>query len=282
MKKIIASVLAISVICTTAFAAPTKNKFYNKNTFGGDFLNFVTQTVIKNEQKPNENPKQDTDDKKDNPKTDTTKRLTMADVVGGACVVSNVTHSSYSGEDAVKITYYANGEDKERECYFVSSSRSGGGRYKYEDITKGSVIYVSLRSDATVSKYAVMSIIGSNGVPVADETAFRANFSNSKAAAEFSYIADIRSRNGNTVVTLGNGEVLVIDKNTFCYTFDNTAKNSKVTAGDFMAGDVDGAKYDEATDTSLVYPVYAFVYDGETKAICSFAKAVRINGNAEI
>lgn len=278
MKKIVASVLAASLICTSVCAAPTKNEFYNKNTFIRNFFAFIMETVNKNAQ--TDKPGQIADDKKDDTQTDTNKRLTMSDVVGGICIVSNVSRSSYIGEDAVKITYYANGNETARECYFVSSSRNGGVRFNYDDITVGSLIYVSLRTDATVSKYAVMSVVGSNGIPVVDENSFKANFSTTKAASEFSYITDTRARNGNTVVTLGNGEVLVIDKNTFCYTFDNTAKNAKVTVGDFMAGNVDSPNYDETTDTSTVYYVYAVTYDGETKAICSFAKADRISGNA--
>ena len=293
MKKIIASAMAFTLMCTTALAAPTKNKFYNQNTFGRDMLSFTTGKFADGT-KPDTKPDSGSNDSKgdtgnngnsgnngNTAKPDSGKNLTMADVVGGICVVSSVMHATVGGEDAVKVTYYANGSETARECYFVSSSRTNG-KYKYDDITSGSLIYVSLRSDATVGKYAVMSVIGSNGAPVVDTAAFRANFSSSKANFEFSYIADTRTRNGGTVVTTGSGEALVINKNTFCYTFDNSARNAKVTVGDFMSGDVDTAEYDETADKSRVYCIYAVTYDGETMAICSFSKPITVDGNAEV
>lgn len=287
MKKIIASAMAFTMLCTTALAAPTKNKFYNENTFARDMLAYTASKIVK-DTKPDSTPdngsndnKGDTGNNGNTTNPDSGKSLTMADVVGGICVVSSVMHATVGGEDAVKVTYYANGSETARECYFVSSSRTNG-KYKYEDITSGSLIYVSLRSDATVGKYAVMSVIGSNGVPVVDSAAFRANFSSGKANFEFSYIADTRTRIGATVVTTGSGESLVTDKNTFCYTFDNSARNSRVIVGDFMSGDVDTAQYDESTDKSVVYCIYAVTYDGETKAICSFAKPITVDGNAQM
>ncbi len=274
MKKIIASAMAFTLLCTTAFAAPAKNKFYNQNTFGRDMLGFVTGSLAK-DVKPDEKP---TDNAK---KDDTRKNLTMADVVAAICVASSVKRTTVGGEDGVTVTYHANGSETARECYFTSSARTNG-KYKYEDITNGSLFYVSLRSDATVAKYAVMSVIGADGAPFVDDAAFRENFSTSKAGFEFSYIAGTRTRNGNTVVTTGSGEPLVIDKNTYCYTFDNSARNAKVTVGNFMSGDVDVAEYDETADKTRVYCIYAVTYDGETKAICSFAKPIMVDGNAEI
>lgn len=287
MKKIIASAMAFTMLCTTAFAAPTKNKFYNKNTFGRDMLAWTASKFAKDTKTDNipdsgsNDNKNDAENNGNTTKPDSGNRLTMADVVGGICVVGSVIRTTVGGEDAVKVTYYVNGSETARECYFVSSSRTNG-KYKYEDITSGSLIYVSLRPDATVGKYAVMSVIGSNGLPIVDSAAFRANFSSGKANFEFSYIADIRTRNGATVVTTGSDEALVTDKNTFCYTFDNSVRNPGVVVGDFMSGDVDSARYDESSGKSTVYFIYAVIYDGETKAICSFAKPITVDGNAEI
>lgn len=204
---------------------------------------------------------------------------TMENIVRNMYVAESVINSVYNGDEAKTVKFY----DRDgilRECYFTYKSMNRANLFSYDDLDKGSLFYISADKNGLVKSYGILSVI-KDGVITVDSTFSNANF-NLKTKQYFSYIKDIRSRNGKTVVTLGDGNTISVGDSATMYTCDKSGKNMRIFADGFDNGSViTRPEYDESLNKTMVSPVIAMEYNGGIVAICGFGFPIYVDGNIE-
>ena len=108
MRRIVCLVLSMCILTSAAFAAPYRLEYFDTSNFHAKAVvsalnryNLSAQyeaPVVKPEN--NNSSVTDIEEEKD--------YVTMADVVGGLCVVTSVTKTLYNQEKMTKLTYYVN------------------------------------------------------------------------------------------------------------------------------------------------------------------------------
>lgn len=280
MKNILAFIVALILISNVAFASPLDmaNEPLDKLNF--DIFRYISSNIVK----ISDNSTEQNDDNSENKSQDKLKKpVTMRDVAGAMCVADSVYQVIVDGMDAKKVVYRTGTQDRLYECYFTDTSRTKKSRFTYEDITRGSIFYVGLTDKRFVTNYAVMAVVnkGTKTFDV-DQAAVAMNFNSEKVSYSYSYITDIFEKDGNTIVTLANGDDLVVADDAGEFVYHNYERNNKVYGGDFWRFNVGVPRYDEENDVTEVYMVFAMTFDDETVAICSITTPSYIKGNSEV
>lgn len=282
MKKILALLISLMLIMTTAYAQESKAVFYDSF----NIFRFINSSLIRPDNTSQNPPETETPagDDKDEAVSDDTKKevLTLRDVVSAMCIADSVSQAVVNGNDVVKVEFYTGNDKKIRECYFSDRSYTKSRGFGYDDIVKGSLFYIRTDSDGMVTNYAVIAVIDkTTKLYNVDEAAIKSNFSSGKISFSYSYITDMRSRNGVTSVSLANGDDLLVAEDAAEFTFDTAGRTPKVNPGSFTKAGVDLPEYDEESNTSKAYTVFAMNYEDETVAICSVSTPVYVKGNIE-
>lgn len=280
MKKIIALVVALLCICTSAFASPLDMAKTPADELNFDIFRYINSGLTKTQEPETEQEEIDSSDTV--VPEESKKPVTMRSMAAGMCVADSVSKAIVDGDDVVKVVYHTGTEGKLYECYFNYKSGTKGTKFTYEDITKGSIFYVGVTSEGFVSSYVVVASVNKTTKMFdVDEAAVRTNFNPKRVSCSFSYITDIIRRNGRTTVSLGTGEDLTFADDTAEFVYHNYGRSNEVHAGDFERFRVDTPEYDEENDISEVYMVFAMKYEDETVAICSITTPAYVKGNAE-
>ncbi len=281
MKKLICFILALCIMTSTALAAPYRLEYFNTTKFHIKTLLGVAKShnvdveYIKdgNTNKPiNNDLANDTSTVKD--------YTTMSDVVGALCVITSVTKTLYNEEKMTKLTYYVNNKSSEYYCYISNDSRVYAGKYDVDDINVGSLCYISLKDDAVVRRYSVVAVMDNvSNTPVIDVTALNGTYKSSKINTKYSYIVDYHYSGDNIVIEIEDEDAIIATKDSRLYTVDINRKSTQVTSGDCLAADIYKATYDEQTNKTTAYMMFAIEYDDEAVFVCSYTTPVYIDGN---
>ena len=288
MKKIVALIIALMCFANTAFASTADIGSASSEKLNFDIFRYICSRLIRSEDNSDKlssetNTSDTAEEKNSAAATDNSaKYRTLRGVAASMCVAASVSKAIVDGDDVTKVVYYTGTEGKAYECYFNYKSYAKNPMFTYEDITEGSIFYAGITAEGFVSNYAVVAVVDkSTKMFKVDENAVKENFNSKRVSCSFSYITDIRYRNGKTIVSLGNGEDLTVVEDAAQFTYNNYGRNSEVYAGYFTKSRVDTPEYDEENDVTEVYMVFAMNYEDETVAICSITTPAYVRGNIE-
>ena len=280
VKNTVACIVALLLVFNVAFASPMDMSKSPLDELNFDIFRYICSNFVKTSEISTE---QNKDNSIDSESQGMSKKYrTMRDVAGAMCVADSVYQVIVDGVDATKVVYRSGTKDSLYECYFTYDSKTKKSRFTYEDITRGSIFYVGLTDKRFVTNYAVMAVVnkGTKTFDV-DQAAVAMNFNSEKVSYSYSYITDIFEKDGNTIVTLANGDDLVVADDAGEFVYHNYERNNKVYGGDFWRFNVGVPRYDEENDVTEVYMVFAMTFDDETVAICSITTPSYIKGKIE-
>lgn len=273
MKKIICIYISLNIILTGAFAAP----------YDMDYLASGRHTLITLMQNLSKTFATDEDKAETDisvvPDKETPKHKHISEVAAAVAVVENIISCTYEGDSMKKMTYYVNDGQEKQECYFDSDSYNLGGIYDIDNLTPGSLVYVSLDKKSVVDEYRVVALFDkTNNVPLIDSSA-TAVFRSAKIRIVASSILDYGYRNKYYGIELTNGNSLSIPSDSYMYTIEPERNSVKIHTGSFSDGDVYKAEYRDDLDKTVVYPVVSVLYDDESVFTCSYSTPVYVNGD---
>ncbi len=294
MKKLICFILALCIITSTAMAAPYRLEYFNTTKFHVQSLREVAKnhnvdleykkvaSGVSTTDQPISGNSGITDSSVDTSVDSAIAKdyKTMSDVVGALCVITGVTKTLYNDEKMTQLTYYVNNSPMEYSCYISDDSRVYAGKYDVEDINVGSLVYINVKEGGVVNRYSVVAVMDNvNNAPVIDASALKGTYKSSKINLVYSYIVDYHNVDDNIVIEVGNDYALVATEQAKLYTVDINRKNTEVVSGECFAEEIYEATYDEQTDKTTAYMIFAIEYDDEAVFVCSYTTPVEIDGD---
>ena len=272
MKKFICLYIVLNIICISAYCAPYDMTYLASPRYAlVSLIRSIAASTSDDEPKVDE-PASITEKEKP-------KYRNLSDVAAAVAVVDSIIHSSYEGEDMMKMVYYVNGDGEKHECYFDAGSYSLGGRYTYENLTRGSLVYIALDKNGVVDEYRVVSVLDkSTGRPVVDSDPTHI-FISQKVTFATSYILDYRYKNGFYAVELTDGGSLSVSSDSIMYTVAPERNTVKIYSDSFTDADVYKAEYQDSLGQTVVYPVISVIYEGESVFTCGYSTPVYIGGD---
>lgn len=281
VKNTVACIVALLLVFNVAFASPMDMSKEPLDELNFDIFRYICSNFVKTSESSTEQNKNNSIDTES--QGTSKKPVTMRDVAGAMCIANSVYQVIVDGVDATKVTYHSGTKDRLYECYFTENSDTKKSRFTYEDITKGSIFYVSLTDEGYVTNYTVIAVVNKETKNFeVDQGAVAMNFNSKKVSLSYSYITEIFKNDGKTIVTLANGDDLVVANDAAEFVYHNHERNNKVYVGDFWRFNVGVPRYDEENDVTEVYMVFAMTFDDETVAICSITTPSYIKGNSEV
>ena len=141
-------------------------------------------------------------------------------------------------------------------------------------------MYISLKEGGIVRRYSVVGIMDpATKTPIIDNSALRGTYSSDKINPVYSYIVDYHHNNDNIAIVIGGEDVIVATSDSKLYTVDINARKTEIISGDCFAADIYESTYDEETDKTTAYIIFAIEYDDEAVFVCSYTTPVEIDGD---
>ena len=272
MKKFICLYIVLNIICISAYCAPYDLAYLASPRYA--FVSLIRSVAAS--MKGEETKVEETTPPVS---TEKPKNRTLSDVAAAVAVVDSIIHSSYEGEDMMKMVYYVNEGAEQLECYFDSGSYSLGGSFTYENLTRGSLVYVGTDEKGIVDEYCVVAVYNKNTGRLSVDNNPTAIFRSQKIKFVSSYILDYRYKNGYYGVELVNGDSLSVPSDSYMYTIAPERSSVKIYNGGFTEADVYKAEYRDDMGQTVVYPVISVTYKDEAVFTCSYATPVYLNGD---
>lgn len=273
MKKLICLYIALNIVLTGAFAAPYDFEYLTSGRY-------ALITLMQSMANASDGGKNDTaassssDTDKEKP-----KHRHISEVAAAVAVTDSISYCTYDGEDMKKMTYYVNGGEEKKECYFDSGSYNMGGKYDYDDLTAGSLVYVDLDKNGIVGEYHIVAVFDkASGLPKVDSSV-TISFGNGKIKSVNSYILDYRYRNDFYNIELTNGNNISVPSDSYMYTVEPERISVRIHTDTFSGGDVYKAEYRDDLGKTVVYPVISVLYKDEAVFTCTYSTPVYINGD---
>lgn len=275
MKKIICLYIALNIIFTGAFAAPYDFEYLasGRHTLV-TLLQNLSKTFIAGDHKVEDESVTPSVPDKEKP-----KNKHISEVAAALAVVDSIISCTYEGEDMKKMTYYVNNGADKKECYFDSGSYSTSGKFAYDQLTRGSLVYINPDKQGVVDQYRVVAVFDKvMNMPIVDVDS-SAIFNSSKISFVSSYILDYGYANQSYGIDLTDGNSLSIPSESYMYTIEPERNSVKIHTGSFSDGDVYKAEYHDDLDKTVVYPVVSVLYDDESVFTCSYSTPVYVDGD---